>query len=43
MAAALLARLAEAALADEEGTQLALEIAALDTPPTMPAGQVVGA
>ena len=39
----LLARLAEAALADEEGTQLALEIAALDTPPTMPAGQVVGA
>jgi indolepyruvate ferredoxin oxidoreductase beta subunit len=39
--AALLARLAEAALADEEGAQLAREIAALDTPATNPAGQQV--
>jgi len=41
--AALLARLAEAALADEEGAQLAREIAALDTPATNPAGQQVSA
>lgn len=38
--APLLARLAEAALADEEGAQLAREIAALDNLATAPAGRV---
>ena len=37
------ARLAEAALADEEGAQLAVEIAALDEAAPQPAAQMVGA